>query len=74
MQHSTTTVRDFHENDPRRKAREAVDAGNLEAAQVWAEIATAEALHRIAKAITGEVSRGVTRLPHEHPAESEQAA
>jgi len=72
MQEVTTAV--HHPEDPRRLAREAVAAGNVEVAKVWAAIATAEALHRVAKAITGEVSRGVTRLPHEHPAESEQAA
>lgn len=43
-----------HPDDPRRRARQAIEAGDLEAAAVWAQLAQAEATHRLAKAVVGE--------------------
>lgn len=42
---------DFHPADPRHLARKALEQGDLNKAQVWATIATAEAVHRLAKAL-----------------------
>ena len=40
-----------HPDDPRRLAREALQAGDVEQAKAWGLLALAEAVHRTAKVI-----------------------
>lgn len=66
---------EFHPHDPRRLAREALEQDAVPAAQVWAELATAEAIHRLAKVVarTSDVADHgrVTQL---HPVDGPESA
>ena len=57
MHEQSTAQAAFHPNDPRRLAREALAGGEVEKANAWAALATAEALHRLAKAFGQDPSR-----------------
>lgn len=70
-----------HPDDPRTKTREAIESGDLLAARAWAELATAEAIHRLSKVVSGDIparpipiERGKTRRTDERPDSTEQAA